>query len=142
MGDMVLLETELPAVEKKLKEEGIDITAIHNHLLNEVPKVMYLHVGATGNPVDLCEKLKKALLLTNTPLQATFNDPTGKVDWGNTEKTMGVNGKHKGPVLSFGIPRKEKIEVGGTEVPSGFGISTGIGFQKVGDKAAITETLC
>lgn len=138
MGDMVLLETELPAVEKKLEEEGIDITAIHNHLLNESPKVMYLHVGAMGDPADLCNKLKEVLALTGTPLKATFNDPSGKVDWGNTEQILGLTGKQNGPVLSFGVPRKEKLTEGGMELPSGFGVSTGIAFQKVGDKAAIT----
>lgn len=138
MGDMVLLESELPAVEKKLVEEGIHITAIHNHLLGESPKVMYLHVGAMGNPVDLSNKLKAALALTKTPLKATFSDTSTNVDWGQTESILGLKGKRKGPVLSFGIPRKERITENGMELPPGFGISTGIAFQKTGNKAAIT----
>lgn len=138
MGDMVLLETELPAVEKKLEAEGIDITAIHNHLLNESPKVMYLHVSAMGDPLTLCRKLKDALALTATPMKATFKDPTSTVDWGQTETILGLKGKANGPVLSFGVPRKEKLTEGGMELPSGFGVSTGIAFQKAGNKAAIT----
>ena len=138
MGDMVLLESELPAVEKKLTEEGIEITAIHNHLIGESPKVMYLHVGGMGNPVDLSNKLKAALTLTATPMQATFKDQTGQVNWGNVEQIMGLKGKQNGPILSFSIPRKEKTTEDGMEIPSRFGISTGIAFQKVGNKTAIT----
>lgn len=138
MGDMVLLETELPAVEKKLAEEGIDITAIHNHLIGESPKIMYLHVSAMGDPVDLCNKLKVALMLTKTPLKAIFNDTAVDVDWGQTEAILGLKGKRNGPVLSFGIPREERITENGMELPPGFGISTGIAFQKVGKEAAIT----
>lgn len=138
MGDMVLLENELPAVEKKLVEEGINITAIHNHLLGESPKVMYLHVGAMGDPVNLSNKLKAALTLTDTPLKPNFNDTTKNVDWGQAEAILGLKGKRTGPVLSFGIPRKERITENGMELPPGFGISTGVAFQKEGDKAAIT----
>lgn len=138
MGDIVLLESELPAVEKKLAEEGIEITAIHNHLIGESPKVMYLHVGGMGNPVDLSNKLKAALALTATPMQATFKDQAGQVDWSNIEQIIGLKGKQNGPILSFGIPRKEKITEDGMELPSGFGISTGIAFQKSGNKTAIT----
>lgn len=138
MGDMVLLESELPAVEKKLSKENIQITAIHNHLIGESPKVMYLHVSAMGDPIDLCNKLKAALALTNTPMKANFNNSPAEVNWGQTEAILGLKGKRKGLVLSFGVPRKERITENGMELPPGFGISTGIGFQKIGNKAAIT----
>ncbi|MBF9252156.1 DUF1259 domain-containing protein [Pontibacter sp. 172403-2] len=138
MGDMVLLEKELPAVEKKLQESGIAITAIYNHLLNENPKIMYLHVGGTGDPVALSKKLKEALSLTGTPLQLSFNDTAENTDWKDVEQLMGMQGKVNGPVLSFGIPRKETVAMGNMPIPKGFGIGTGLAFQKVGDKAAIT----
>jgi hypothetical protein len=138
MGDIVLLENELPKVERKLIEEGISVTAIHNHLLNEKPKIMYLHVDAMGDPMVLSQKLKSVISLTSTPLKASFKDPAGGIKWDSVELIIGLKGKPAGPVLSFGIPRKEEVKADGTVIPPGFGIATGIGFQKVGDKAAIT----
>ncbi len=138
MGDMVLLETEMPAVEKKLKERDIDITAIHNHLLNEKPKVMYMHVEAMGNPMEIAMKLKEALALTGTPLKAAYNDQSISEDWNDVEKIMSLKGKVNGPVLNFGIPRKEAVLEGDMQLPPGFGISTSLSFQKINDKAAIT----
>ena len=138
MGDMVLLETELPGVEKKLEEDSIDITAIHNHLLNEMPKIMFLHVSAVGDPVTLCEKMKAVLALTTTPLKPAFYDHGKKPDWTEVEKIMGSKGMTAGPVISFGIPRKENITENGMLLPPGFGISTGVAFQKTGHQAVIT----
>jgi len=138
MGDMVLLETELPGVEKRLTDDGINITAIHNHLLNEKPKIMYLHVDAMGDPLALSRKLKEALSLTTTPMKASFKDQPGEIKWDSVEQILGVKGKPAGPVISFGIPRKEQVKAGGMDIPAGFGIAIGIGFQKIGDKAAIT----
>jgi Domain of Unknown Function (DUF1259) len=138
MGDMVLLETELPKVEKKLIEDGINVTAIHNHLLNEKPKIMFLHVDAMGDPLFLSQKLKDVLSLTSTPLKASFKDQAGEIKWDGVEQIIGAKGKPAGPVLSFGIPRKEGVKADAMDIPPGFGIATGIGFQKVGDRAAIT----
>jgi len=138
MGDMVLLETELPKVEKRLTEDGINITAIHNHLLNEKPKIMYLHVDAIGDPMALCQKLKEVLSLTATPLKASFKDQPGVMKWDRVEQILGVKGKPAGPVLNFSFPRNEQVKGDGMDIPAGFGIATGIGFQKIGDKAAIT----
>jgi len=138
MGDMVLLEKELPGVEKKLTEDGINITAIHNHLLNEKPKMMYLHVDAMGDPLALSKKLKDVLSLTATPMKASFKDQLGEIKWDSVEQILGVKGKPAGPVINFGIPRREQVKAGGMDIPAGFGIATGIGFQKIGDKAAIT----
>ncbi|MHB1922148.1 MAG: DUF1259 domain-containing protein [Chitinophagaceae bacterium] len=138
MGDLALLETELPAVEKKLEQEGIDITAIHNHLLEESPKVMFLHVSAMGDPVALSEKMKIALTLTKTPFKPVFHDLGKMPDWTKVEKRMGAKGMAAGPVISFGIPRNEQITENGMLLPPGFGVATGIGFQQVGNQAIIT----
>src|SRR4051812_1375012 len=61
MGDLVLLETEVNPVMAKLIEGGLDITAIHNHLLRAAPATFYMHVGGTGDPVKMAEVIKTAL---------------------------------------------------------------------------------
>ena len=138
MGDVVLLESEFKNVLKKLDEKGVDISAIHNHLLGENPKIMYLHAMAMGNPQDLFERLKVILSVTATPLKANFTDTATTMDWGKTEDTLGYKGKHEGSILKFSIPRKERIKDAGIELPENFGVNTTFNFQRVGSKAAIT----
>lgn len=138
MGDMVLLENEFAAVLKKLDEKNIDISAIHNHLLGEKPKIMYLHVMAMGNPMLLFNSLKEVLSVTATPLKAAFTDTSQNMAWGKTEDTLGYKGKREGSILKFSIPRNERIQDGGVEIPENFGVNSVINFQKVGVKAAVT----
>jgi hypothetical protein len=138
MGDVVLLEHEFKNVLKKLDEKGIDIAAIHNHLLGEKPKIMYLHVMAMGEPMRLFNSLKEVLAVTATPLATTFTDTSQNTDWGKTEEVLGVAGKKEGTILKFSIPRNERIKDEGIEIPENFGVNSVINFQKVGNKAAIT----
>jgi hypothetical protein len=138
MGDVVLLESEFKNVLKKLDEKGIDIAAIHNHLLGEKPKIMYLHVMAMGKPMELFSSLKEMLAVTATPLKTNFPDTSTNGDWGKTEDTLGYNGKKEGSILKFSIPRNEKIKDGGMELPENFGVNSVINFQRVGNKAAVT----
>jgi hypothetical protein len=63
MGDLVLLDTEVPEVLKKLVEAGLKITAIHNHLINETPNVKYVHFSGSGDKVKLAEAIKSVLRL-------------------------------------------------------------------------------
>ncbi len=138
MGDMVLLESEFKNVLKKLDEKGLDIAAIHNHLLGEKPKIMYLHVMSMGKPMDLFNSLKEVLSVTATPLKASFTDTSQNMDWGKTEEILGYIGKKEGNILKFSVPRNERIKDAGMEIPENFGVNSVINFQKVGNKAAVT----
>ena len=141
MGDIVLLESEIKNVIKKLDEKGIDIAALHNHLLGEKPKIMYLHIMAMGNQVPLFSSLKDVLSQTTTPLKAMFTDTSQTIDWGRIEDTLGYQGKREGNILKFSVPRNEKVQESGIELPENFGISTVINFQKAGNLAAVTGDL-
>src|SRR6202162_2310968 len=66
MGDLVLTEKEIEPVMKRLIDDGIEITAIHNHLLRTTPAVFYMHVGGQGDPVKLAQALHAALALRQT----------------------------------------------------------------------------
>lgn len=138
MGDMVLLESEFKDVLKKLDEKSIDIAAIHNHILGEKPKIMYLHVMSMGAPMALFNSLKEVLSVTATPLKSSFSDTAANIDWGKTEEALGITGKKEGHLLKFSVPRNERIQDAGVEIPENFGVNTVINFQKVGNKAAIT----
>src|SRR5229473_6930711 len=68
MGDLVLLETEINPVMAKLIEGGIEITAVHNHLLRANPETFYMHIGGHGDPAKMAEVIRSALTLSKTPL--------------------------------------------------------------------------
>src|SRR5947207_11159021 len=104
MGDLVLLENELTPVMKKLRAAGFDITAVHNHVLNETPRVIYLHYMGHGKSVDLAKSLHSALAESKTPLDkpappAPSAEPPAFVK--TIEDTVRRKGRFAGGVLSF-----------------------------------------
>ncbi|WP_289136300.1 DUF1259 domain-containing protein [uncultured Brevibacillus sp.] len=139
MGDLVLLEKEVKPVENKLMEQGIEVTALHNHIIEENPKIMYLHVAGHGDPVTLAEKMKDVLALTSTPLTSTTPEKSSSTfNWSKLENIIGWKGHQKGKVFQFSIPRPEEITVKGVGIPPAMGIAMPINFQVIGDKAATT----
>ena len=137
MGDIVLLDKEVEAVEAKLIDEGIRITAIHNHLVGESPAIKYMHIEASGKGDELGEKLKAAFALTGTPPPPAPPAPS-QIDWSEMENILGRKGDHKGDLLQYGIPRSEKITENGMEVPPYMGMAEAINIQKSGDNVATT----
>jgi uncharacterized protein DUF1259 len=144
MGDLVLLQDEVNPVMKKLEEGGINVTALHNHLLRAEPSPMYMHVMGHGDPVKLAQALHSALALSKTPMEApsgasTPAAATGDLDTAALNKAMGAEGKVNGGILQYGIPRAEKITESGMPVPTSMGSAIAINFQPTGSgKAAIT----
>ncbi|MEP6927563.1 MAG: DUF1259 domain-containing protein [Ginsengibacter sp.] len=138
MGDLVLLDNEVPAVLKKLVEVNLKVTAIHNHLINESPNVKYVHFSGSGDRVKLAEAIKSVLAITGTPLTPPQSPAQTNIDWSKVEALLGTNGKHNGMLLQYSFPRKEKLKESGMEMPPYMGMATAINFQKAGDSAAIT----
>jgi len=142
MGDLVLTDTEISPVMKRLIEGGIEITAIHNHLLRTSVPVFYMHVGGQGDTVKLAETLHAGLALSKTPLAEAAAPPSAApldLDTAGIEKTLGYKGNANGGVYQFAIPRAEAISEGGMAVPASMGTATSLNFQPTGGgKAAIT----
>jgi hypothetical protein len=142
MGDLVLTDAEINPVMKKLLDEGLEVTAIHNHLLRTSVPVFYMHVGGHGDAAKLAESLHAALALSKTPLSsapAATPPPAIDLDTAALDKTLGAKGNNSGGVYQFGIPRAENITEGGMAVPAPMGTGTAINFQPTGGgKAAIT----
>jgi Domain of Unknown Function (DUF1259) len=143
MGDLVLLETEINPVMTKLIENGIEINALHNHLLRANPATFYLHVGGMGDPVKMATAIRTALAQSKTPLTATAAgaSPSIELDTAQLDQIIGVKGQANGGVYQFGVPRRDPITQQGTPLtpPGPLGMATGIGFQPTGGgKAAIT----
>lgn len=139
MGDLVLLPSELPAVTAALQEGGIDITAIHNHLAGEQPRLIYLHYCGHGDAVKLAEGLHSALSKTATPEpRPAASAPEEMPDVSVLEKVLGLKGTSRGGVLNFTIPRKEAITQSGVRIGARMGVGTVINFQKTEGGAATT----
>src|SRR6202047_29209 len=108
MGDLVLTDTEISPVMKRLIDDGIEITAIHNHLIRTSIPVLYMHVGGHGDPVKLATSLHSALALSKTPLSQPAGatpPPAPDLDTASIEKTLGFKGAANGGVYQFSIPR-------------------------------------
>jgi hypothetical protein len=140
MGDLVLAESEVSAVISSLQAKDVLETAVHNHLLNESPRVMYVHIVAHGDPVGIAKAIRAALDLTKTPPQAAPSAaPAFALDTAAIHRTLGYAGKVNGGVYQISIPRRERIRADGEVVPPSMGVSTAINFQPTdGTRAAIT----
>jgi hypothetical protein len=144
MGDLVLLETEINPVMAKLIDNGIEITAVHNHLLRANPAPFYMHVGGHGDPVKLATAIHAALSESKTPLQmppATASAPAIDLDTTQLDQLIGAKGQPNGGVYQFAVPRRDPVtEDGMLMTPVGpMGVATVINFQPTGGgKAAIT----
>jgi hypothetical protein len=141
MGDLVLAEDEVSPVVAKLQDGGIEVTAIHNHLLHETPRVMYVHFHAHGNAVKIAQALHEAIAATKTPASTAppAQPPALGFDQSQVESALGYKGKNNGGVLQFSVPRQDAITSDGMRVPNSMGVATAINFQSTdGGKAAIT----
>jgi hypothetical protein len=144
MGDLVLLETEITPVMTKLIENGIDVTAVHNHLLRASPATFYLHIGGHGDPVKMIAAVRSALEASKTPLTApaaAASQPAIDLDTTQIDQIIGAKGQPNGGVYQIAVPRRDAISEDGTRLePVGpLGVATAINFQPTGGgKAAIT----
>ena len=142
MGDLVLTEDEVAPVMRALQQGGVEQTAVHNHLLHESPRVMYMHISAHGDRVAVARTIRAALGQSQTPLAAPASpsSPAAAIalDTAGIARALGVPGKVNGGVYQVSVPRRETIRDDGHEVPSAMGVATGINFQPTGGgKAAI-----
>ena len=139
MGDLVLTEQEVNPVMAGLEQNGIEITAVHNHLLEESPRVMYMHIGGTGRPEKLAAAIRSALLLSKTPFGDSPQNAASDLDVKTLDSVLGRHGKVNGSVVQYSIPKAEKVTEHGMEIPPAMGVATAINFQSTGaGKAAIT----
>jgi hypothetical protein len=143
MGDLVLLETEITPVMTKLLDGGLDITAIHNHILRASPATFYMHVGGHGDPEKMAAVIRSALSASKTPFDAPATTagpaPAVDLDTAKLDQIMGVKGTANGGVYQFGVPRRDPSMESGMQVNGPLGGANAINFQPTGNgKAAIT----
>jgi hypothetical protein len=144
MGDLVLLESEINPVMLKMIEGGLDITAVHNHLLRASPATFYMHVGGHGDPAKMAAAIRDALAVSKTPMTMTAPaapPPAVDLDTTQLDQIMEAKGQANGGVYQFNVPRRDPVSMDGMPLTPAapLGAAIGINFQPTGDgKAAIT----
>src|SRR4029077_10217101 len=131
---------EVSPVMAKLVAGGIQVTALHNHLLRNQPFTMYMHVYGIGDPVKLATALRAGLALSKTPLAAPAAQPASApatppaidLDTAAIDQLIGAKGTNNGGVYKFAIPRAEPVKDGGMTVPPAMGSAIAINFQPTG----------
>ena len=143
MGDLVLTHDEVNPVVRVLEQNGIEITALHNHLLRSSPATMYMHIDGHGDAVKLATALHEALAQSKTPMGAAPPPAAPAapldLDTAKLDQALGAKGTVNGGVYQFGIPRADAPKAAGMAIPPAMGSAIAINFQPTGGgKAAIT----
>jgi uncharacterized protein DUF1259 len=144
MGDLVLLDEEVSEVQTRLLQKGLLVTALHNHLNEMSPHVMYMHYSGRGDPKQLASALREALSASATPLGQAAAPTAGatgspEIDQKQVEAALGRTGRVNNGILQVSVARAEKITENGMELLPAMGVNTALNFQPTGEgKAAIT----
>jgi hypothetical protein len=138
-GDLVLLDDEVNPAISKLENGGIELSALHNHLLHENPRVMYIHFVGRGDEVEMAKGIREALAVTKTPLYPITSGPETKPDLAKEiEGIIGYPGSMGGGVFHINVPRNDiHVAAMGAAIPSYMGMNTPLNFQLEGNNAAI-----
>ena len=137
MGDLVLTEKEIGPVMAKLLAEGLQVTALHNHLLRSSPPTFYMHVSGTGDAEQLARMTRVALEESQTPWEmgaapAQAATELG-IDTAKIDEATGLKGRNNNGVYQFGVPRSDSIKQDGMAIPGAMGTAIAINFQPTGD---------
>jgi hypothetical protein len=138
------LGREVNDVVRHLQNGQFEILAIHNHLIDESPRVMYVHFHGRGDAVSLAKTLKGALEKTGTPLAASADAPSLDLSvaeekaFQKIQEVLGRKGSMAGRVLQIGVPRAENVQDAGKDVPASMGLANAMNFQAVGARVATT----
>jgi hypothetical protein len=134
MGDLVLTEDEVNPVMSAVLDNGLDVTALHNHFFWEQPRVFYMHVHGSGTPSDLARRVKPALDLidqsvTRAQPAATRPASSPALDAAALAKIVGHQGEQSGPVYKITIGRPDlDVREHGASINARMGLNTWAAF--------------
>ena len=129
-GDLVLIPQEINAVVSALQANGLEITALHNHVILETPHVMYLHIFGTGDGAALGRGLRAAIAETGTPPPPAAPAEPAPTWARAVEASLGHSGAVRGGVLAIGVPRAEPIHEHGAMLAPAMGMANAFVFQE------------
>jgi hypothetical protein len=131
MGDLVLTEAEVNPVMSAILDNGLEVTALHNHFFFDTPRIFYMHVHGMGTPAELAKKLQPALSLIGKTTAAPGNGRAieGKLDSAALSKTIGFPGEQNGAVYKITIGRSDfTMKEMGATINARMGLNTWAAF--------------
>lgn len=146
MGDLVLLQDEVNPVMSALLDNGLEVTALHNHFFWDEPKIYYMHVHGMGTPDELAHKVKPALdLIGHIPgtLQpGAFSSPSdiqgGTIDTKALDAIVGATGEQNGQVYKYTIGRSDlTVKEMGATINARMGLNTWAAFYGTDQNAVV-----
>jgi hypothetical protein len=145
MGDLVLLQEEVNPVMSALLDNGLEVTALHNHFFWETPRIYYMHVHGHGNPADLAQRIKPALDLIGkgqpaaaAPGGATDANTKSSLDTTQIAKVVGHEGEQSGAVYKITLGRDDlKLKEMGATINARMGLNTWAAFYGTNEDAAV-----
>jgi Domain of Unknown Function (DUF1259) len=141
MGDLVLLQEEVNPILSALLDNGIDVTALHNHFFWDDPKVFYMHVHGMGKAVELAKRVKPALdLIGHVKPEATTPASSGgtALDTAKLAKIIGHEGEQSGAVYKITVGRDDlTMKEHGAVINARMGLNTWAAFVGTQEDAAI-----
>src|SRR5882724_6590087 len=140
MGDTVVTEAELPAVLQEIDKQGLEISAVHNHLAGENPRVFFTHVSGHGTAAELAGKAKAILARTNAPTGEEKEKKKASIDWTPITHVLGKPAEKEGDIAEYGFTRKEKLMMMSERMPSTDALETSpeVKFQMLPDGRAVS----
>src|SRR5947207_11354146 len=145
VGDLVLTQDSVNPVMSALRDNGIEVTALHNHFLWDEPRMFYMHVHAHGKPADLARKVKPALDLIGKGASrpaaappAPAAAPATTIDTAKLAQIVGTPGEQSGAVYKITIGRDDlKVTEMGASINARMGLNTWAAFVGTNDNAAV-----
>ena len=144
MGDLVLLQDEVNPVMSALLDNGLEVTALHNHFFWDEPRMFYMHVHGHGSAAELARKLKPAIDLIGKAASGsagTAAPPAAAANALTTAKLVeivGTPGEQTGAVYKFTLGRNDvKVTEMGAAINARMGLNTWAAFMGTDEKAAI-----
>jgi len=146
MGDLVLLQDEVNPVMSALLDNGLEVTALHNHFFFENPRIFYMHVHGMGSPIDLAHKIKPALDLIgtikprqgDTPITMDDSVKASPINTSELDQIVGKTGDKMGDVYKYTVGRSDlTVKDMGATINARMGLNTWAAFYGSEDNAVV-----
>jgi hypothetical protein len=142
MGDLVLTEDEVNPVMSAILDNGLEVTALHNHFFWEQPRIFYMHVHGMGTAGDIARKLQPAITLIDDAAKGSSTTPPAAAGAGVTgaplAKIIGTEGEQSGPVYKITIGRPDiDLREHGAKINARMGLNTWAAFAGTDSNAMV-----
>jgi hypothetical protein len=118
MGEVVMRQDEAPAVLAEAQRQGVNVAAVHNHLLGEEPRIVYMHMTAEGRADSVAARFRAILARTASPPHPDEAPEPPAAGWSAVDAVLGPHESAEGKVAEYVFPRKEAHAVHGMAVRS------------------------